>query len=471
MITGRYRAVTRPAGTSHGHPAIVFDMAGKMHMPLTTYAKVIKDSTTGGTMQTYLSAILPFFTYLETDPWQLRSGRRWDGGVEDVRQAVSDYLAQKQQCRIRKHKLGFQVVDFAAESRNTVSVFLAALKRFYAAAIDKGYYSNPNPLTNTIFLDVRALLEQMKDEEEIQRGYPRMPQAGGTEEPRRRVRLTDSYFVVKGDQWELQTVDRNLAGKVLAGASQVKGWGLREELVTRMLFESGGRVAEVCALTVGDWEAKGLMREASAISKGSNGKRVKFLRWSDDTAKLLRRYFDTESRMLDPQGRTLDDYLKLHKQGEIDLLQVPLFLSERRKALTPKNYRRYWNAACAAAGIEADVHQARHWYVTEAIRNIYDHSRTEGELQRKLRELIGYMKWKSGFAMIEVYEHYLEAERHAEVQDDVHARLEEAKQQAMKELKRGGARKAKAAASNPEGERAPERSEMDDLYDFIVGGP
>lgn len=97
MITGSYRAVTRPAGTSHQYPAIVFDRAGKMHMPLTTYAKVIKNSTTGGTMQTYLSAVLPFFTFLETDPWQVRSGRRWDGGVEDVHQAVSDFLAQKQQ--------------------------------------------------------------------------------------------------------------------------------------------------------------------------------------------------------------------------------------------------------------------------------------------------------------------------------------------------------------------------------------
>lgn len=87
-------------------------------------------------------------------------------------------------------------MDFAAESRNTVSVFLAALKRFYAAAIDKGYYSNPNPLTNTISLDVRALLAQMEDEEEIQRGYPRMSQAGGTTATRppdsNRMRVTTS---------------------------------------------------------------------------------------------------------------------------------------------------------------------------------------------------------------------------------------------------------------------------------------
>ncbi|WAH39358.1 hypothetical protein [Alicyclobacillus dauci] len=151
----------RPEGTSHQHPAIVFDPAGKMHMPLTVYAKEIKDSTTGGTMRSYLSAILPFFTYLETDPWQVRGRRRWDDDIEDVRQAVSDYLIQKQQCRIRKHKLGFQIVDSSSESRNSVSVFLAALKRYYAIAIDKEYYPYSNPLTNTIYHDVHALIEQL----------------------------------------------------------------------------------------------------------------------------------------------------------------------------------------------------------------------------------------------------------------------------------------------------------------------
>ncbi|WAH39360.1 site-specific integrase [Alicyclobacillus dauci] len=295
-----------------------------------------------------------------------------------------------------------------------------------------------------------------------------MSQAGGTEEPRRKVRLSDSYFVQKGDQWVVQTVDKSLAGKVLAGATKVKSWGLREELVTRILLESGGRISEVCALTLGDWYAKGMMREATATSKGSNGKRVKFLRWTDDTAKLLRRYFDTDRRKFDSEGRALEAYLQLRKKGGIDLMKVPLFLSQRATALTPKKYRRYWNAACAAAGIEAVVHQARHWYVTEAIRNIYDHSRTEGEFQRKIRELIGYMSWKNGYDMIEIYEHYLESERHSEVQDEVHARLEELKQQAMNELERNVGPKANAAVLKAE--KAPKRTEMDELYDFIVGG-
>lgn len=88
-------------------------------------------------------------------------------------------------------------------------------------------------------------LEEMDLTEKYRRDGQNVAIVRADEEPRRGVRLTDSYFVIKGDHWEIQTVDRNLAGKVLAGASKVKGWGLWEEVVTRILFESGGRVAVV----------------------------------------------------------------------------------------------------------------------------------------------------------------------------------------------------------------------------------
>jgi hypothetical protein len=46
--------------------------------------------------------------------------------------------------------------------------------------------------------------------------------------------------------------------------------------VTRLLFETGGRIFEVTGLTLGDWAIRGLTREATAASKGSHGRRVKF---------------------------------------------------------------------------------------------------------------------------------------------------------------------------------------------------
>jgi hypothetical protein len=55
--------------------------------------------------------------------------------------------------------------------------------------------------------------------------------------------------------------------------------------------------------------------------------RVKFFRFSSDTATLLRRYFDAEWRKCDPRRWRLADYERAHGGNLIDLNEVPLFLS------------------------------------------------------------------------------------------------------------------------------------------------
>jgi integrase len=217
-----------------------------------------------------------------------------------------------------------------------------------------------------------------------------------------------------------------------------------------MLFETGGRISEVVGLTLGDWVGHGMRREVTAFSKGSKGRRVKFLRFSDSTAKLLRRYVDSDRRRHDPQRHSLDYFLRASKSGGIDLHSVPLFLTARKTRLTPSTFRDlYWVPACAAAGLDADVHQARHWYVTSAIRQIYETSSKPGEIERRLRELIEYMKWKNGKATLACYEHYFDAARHREVQDVVHARLEESLRNGMAEGEREFASKAPASPPSP----------------------
>lgn len=465
--------MTRPADVCHRHPALVFDRSGGLHVPLTVAAKEAVERTSGKTAQTYLSAVLPFFTWLELDEWQVRAGNRWDGPPEQLRQAVDDYLIQKLRCRVRPHKYGFQVVEVTADSRSTIRVFLSALKLLYGVLVGKGYYPFPaNPLVESVSKLSAEALAALEEAEDEAREFPRMSPLGGTEEPRRKRRLSDSYFRIQGDEWLPQIVDDvKLPGLVLAGGSKVAGWGLREECVTRILFESGGRISEVLTLTLGDWHARGLLREANATSKGSNGKRVKFFRWHDDTAKLLRRYFDTERRKHDQNGYGAEDYLKLAKRKAVDLLNVPIFLTERGTPPSPKTFRQhYWNPACKAAGIDADPHQARHWYVTMAIRTIYETARTEGEVQRRLRELVEYMKWKSGMAMIEVYQHYFDAQRHAEVQDKVQDLMEQSKKQAMAELKRGRLKKAKLTAPNRQPAETKPQSEVEDILADLLGG-
>jgi hypothetical protein len=70
----------------------------------------------------YLNTVLPFFTWLEMDEWQVRAGKKWDSSPEQVRQAVDDYL-QKLRYRVRPHKYGSKVVEVTGESRNTLQAF------------------------------------------------------------------------------------------------------------------------------------------------------------------------------------------------------------------------------------------------------------------------------------------------------------------------------------------------------------
>lgn len=46
------------------------------------------------------------------------------------------------------------------------------------------------------------------------------------------------------------------------------------------------------------------------------------------------------------------------------------------------------------------------------------------QVQRRLRELIEYMGWKSGWETLEAYQHYFDPQRHAEIQDQLHQRLD-----------------------------------------------
>lgn len=426
-----YRFVTRPPHVEHGHPFLVYDSSGQLHFELTSFAKEATLQVTRKTTQVYLYALLPFFTWLETAPLQLSSNNRWNQLPEKVRLAVEDYLNQQMSCQLRQHHLGFQLVRPTAHTPAGVRMFLVALKFFYKLMKRQGYYNHPNPLIDFQSEMGATVEEELKSPNE----FPLMPSLSGVQEPiNRQRRLTDSYYKFAGEEWIPQIIDDpNLPRLLLEGGRQLPGWGLREECVTRMLFDSGARISEVVGLTLADWVERGVKQETNAFSKGSGGRRVKFIRFSNETAKLLRRYVNQERIKYDPKGYDLNDYIQLSKLNQINLQIVPLFLTRQRTVLNAKNYRdNYWKKACQVAGINADVHQARHWYVTMAVRQIYETSRTESEVNRRLRELQEYMKWSSS-ETIAAYEHYFDAARHAEIQNSIHARLDKDLKQHLKE--------------------------------------
>ena len=57
--------------------------------------------------------------------------------------------------------------------------------------------------------------------------------------------------------------------------------------------------------------------------------------------------------------------------------------------MTAKLFRdHYWTPALRAAGLDADPHLARHWFVTNALRHVERGVRDEAALARRKQELI-----------------------------------------------------------------------------------
>jgi integrase len=351
---------------------------------------------------------------------------------------VEDYLVSKLRCKVQPHQHGWRFVALTTGTQSSLQVFLSALKLFYQIMIVRGSYPFLNPLVEPISATVAAIEARLGQENDI----PRMPDRSGVETPLKKPahRLTDNYFRLKHDEWTPQILDdAKLPALILAGGKQLplKQTRLRDEVVTWLLFETGGRISEVTGLMLGDWACLGTHTTAKAFNKGSFGRRTKTLSFHEDTVVLLRHYFDEERVHFDPHSYSLDLYLELAARKQVDLQTIPLFLTTQGTSLTPKEFREhYWNPACAHAGIEADVHQARHWLVTRSVRDIYETSKDKGEIERRLRGLVEYMKWRSEETLA-AYQHYFDEQLDADTRDAFHQRMHEEIQQYQQERRQG----------------------------------
>jgi integrase len=462
-MTRAYRFVSRPEEAEHQHPFLVFDGQDQLHVPLTIFGKEALVRVSKQTAQGYLYAILPFFSYVENDVWQVRAGRQWKNPPHQVRQTVEDYLVHSLRCKVQTHRHGFQLVFITSGTHSTIRIFLSGLKLFYQIMYQRGYYSFSNPLVDAMTTTIAAIEARLEREDE----RPRMPEVSGVVDARPKNRLSDSYFKLTHEDWVPQIIDDPLLPHLIIDGGKklpLKGRRLREECITWILFESGARISEVTGLMLGDWVARGMLREANTFNKGSHGRRTKFISFSHETVKLLKRYFDSERRQVDLNNYTLDDYLLRTKTRKIDLQTVPLFLSAQRTPLTAKEYREhYWNPACQAAGIEADVHQSRHWHVTCEVRDIYETSKSKEEIQRRLHGLVEYMKWKSK-ETLEVYEHYFDKQFHDETLEHLHARMHEDVQDRLEKRQQRPAPAKKVHSTSQVGSVALDEPDLEFLY-------
>ncbi|WP_316893717.1 tyrosine-type recombinase/integrase [Ralstonia mannitolilytica] len=364
------------------------------------------------TVRAYLYALIRYFSWLDL------AHLKWDAPSCSARGQFERYLIDALGCQIRPHKIELSLLAQTRENTAQIGQILAAAQSFYLSAIRAGLYGDTSPL---------LVASQPKFPTEPKPlTVPAMPQISGvTSELHKRQRLTSCYYVRTGSTWVPQVINHpNFAGEIFEGGKRLN-WPLRNQVVTRLLFETGARISEICGLAVSDWLNCDAGGEASAFNKGSRSVRTKRLRFSETTAKLLRHYVDHDRSDYDPQHRRLIDFQALDDPTQCRT--DPLFLTRIGTALTPALYRtQLWRPACALLGLQSNVHQARHWYVTSALLEIDTLYPDPAERARRKNMLIAYMGWRSGIKTLESYDHTLDQGRHAEVHALLQARLDSA---------------------------------------------
>jgi integrase len=410
MIQSRqFRTVRRPKPLSSPYTLVVVDGSGIPHLPLTVFYHEIQRFLAEGTAKTYLATLLPYFDYLTTDPWRRERKDHWDSSPDAVRESVRDFLVEQLHCKAQPRETD-QLIRLTGKSPSTVHVFLCALKQFYHLARRKEWYPYPHPLTDP----TANLLQEIEAEERREAEQrPRMPQRSGVEESRHRF-LSDNYFKLVHETWQPHPIDDPQLHRVLRQGFPRAGMMLRDQLVIRIAYESGARIREILRLTIGDWRKRGGKQEAWAFSKGSHGRRVKVIRWSAETSRMLLAYVNTERLALDRQSRRLEAL----DDGD------PLFLSRRGNPYDYDSFKKHWYKLCAVLQLDLNIHALRHWFVTQEIRLICETAKEAGDIERGKEDLVRYMAWRSP-ETLQCYEHYFNEIRHADLQDRLHTRWAE----------------------------------------------
>ena len=395
-------------------PVHVVRENGLPDVPLTVFAHELRRILSANSVRGYVRETLAFVNWCAADP--VTQARQWHWQAEPplVRHAVRQYLTVAAECRItvRPDTLGLKAsyINATAGTRINVGLLLVALKKLYDVLIEHGRYRGANPMVHEAARQTMGeVRRQRREAMRAVTGRAPMPAISGVDVPPTDFRLSENYFRLVRTQWQPHSIDDPDFPRAVYAAGQAYGWSLRELCITRTLFESGARISEVLALTAGDWAVSQFLNRFHACNKGSHGRRIKTLVVSHQTATLYRRYFDDAQHgrcAVDPERLTVRLLTRLARRSPAQLDQVHLYLTARGTPMTAKLFRdHYWTPALRAAGLDADPHLARHWFVTNALRHVERGARDEGALARRKQELIQYMAWRSGEQTLRAYEH------------------------------------------------------------------
>ncbi|MGM1050517.1 MAG: YolD-like family protein [Bacillota bacterium] len=279
-----------PDGVRSKYRLIVFDDEKEAFIPLTEFYHEQVNRITESSVIAYLNTLEPFFLWLKHKSHYKGLKVSWNDESNAIKESVRQYLIQEMQCKIRGRDQ-HEGIYLTSKSSKTVQLFLSAIKSFYKTMIQLKMYVHNNPLIDIEF-DSKLL-----DRSGERKDKPRVYQSAGTEEPMSYRKQTDSYFKVINEEWGVPEIigDWDLPYRIYQAGNE-QHWKLRDEVITRFMFETGARISEILDLTIGDYRSRSDHHEFAAINKGSYKRRIKFIRISPETLKLLIKYVNSERR-------------------------------------------------------------------------------------------------------------------------------------------------------------------------------
>jgi integrase len=407
-----------PKGVESKYSLLVFDSDNQPFMPLTEFYYYQRKRISESSAASYLGTLERFFTWLSKKGKYQGVGVNWFDTPLAIRAVIEDYLIYVMGCKLRDRE-NFQMVVLTVRSPQTINHFLAAIKSFYRTTIRLKLYLFQNPLIDANF----TISIGTENSKSMRDNKPRLPSIAGTEipfEPSYR-KQSDSYFKLVANEWKPEIItDLDLPYHIYRAGS-MSDWNLRDEVIIRLLFETGARISEVLELTLGDYRKRINQYEIATHNKGSEKKRIKFLRFSQDTLKLLIRYVNGERKS---HSRKRQTFNKLSDDEVI-------FISRSGTSYNYNAFYSRWVKIIKKADIKMNIHKTRHWFVTNIIRNIYETSNDNKEIAIKKNELVHYMKWKDP-ETIKVYEHYFNEASFRDIHENMAKKMQEYEQEYLK---------------------------------------
>lgn len=389
-----------------------------LHQPLTLIRKRLVRHVAVATADLYTRHFLDFEEFL------IRAEVTWDAAPGTIRQVATRYIQAQggHVTRRQDHLLASSPISPSAVSTQTLRLRFEALRSVYAEALRSGLYPhNHNPFERIL-------------EMEGHRGLPAAPPSwSGLSQPRNTRSTPQQYFIFRDGAWTpthlLDPV--TLYERVLAAFTS-SGSSLRDQCIVHLLFQGGARVSEICTLSFQGWRYALNGQEAFGHSfklrnKGSGHLAIKPVHVDASTGEMLRQYFLTERRMVDPlipeftawcQAQGILEGLPAHYHAFLldtgrSPAEAQLFLNVRGEAYTANAFRKgAWRPFLHAAGLEARPHQARHAFVTQHLRGIDELYLHDPEEHRQARQaLAAYMFWRNPVRTFRSYDHSQTEER------------------------------------------------------------